>query len=173
MAETGLFCRGERVELLEGQFSCDWTALQQLASFSLYGARCAVGAEPASVPTYGEPGCGGYALARPFMSMKSRNPTTCWWSLKSPIAHRVLIIHSVSTAACCLSTGAGVPVWIINLVHDQTGVYLEPEGADYRVKNVCLCSPHKPRHFPDLSHTLVSLVQRSSTILTTVARCAR
>jgi len=26
--------------------------------------------------------------------------------------------------------------WIINLVHDQTGVYLEPEGADYRVKNV-------------------------------------
>jgi len=62
------------------------TLQQSLSSppfFLLYGARC-VGAEPASVPTYGEPGCGGARFSETF------------YEYEVPKPHNVLVVIEVA-----------------------------------------------------------------------------
>jgi len=134
MAETGLFCRGDRtvrrtiyaVTPIGRRHAA--ASLSSPPFFLLYGARCAVGAEPASVPTYGEP--------EPDVAVLRL------YEYEVPKPHNVLVVIEVADSTpgsnhtqcfdrrvkLLIYAGRASQSWIINLVHDQTEVYLEPEA---------------------------------------------
>lgn len=163
MAETGLFAEGERVELLEGRIYAVTpigrrhaaTVAKLTALLSPLQGRAVLWVQnPLQFPPYGEP--------EPDVAVLRFSET--FYEYEVPKPQDVLLVIEVADSTLGFDrrvklpiyAEAGVPeFWIINLVHDQTEVYLEPEGADYQVKHVVpFSSPISPRHFPDISLTL-------------------
>ena len=160
MAETGLFAEGERVELLEGRIYAVTpigrrhaaTVAKLTALLSPLQHRAVLWVQnPLQLPPYGEP--------EPDVAVLRFSET--FYEFEVPKPQDVLLVVEVADSTLGFDrrvklpiyAEAGVPeFWIVNLVHNQVEVYLEPEGADYKMQEVvAFGSPISPHHLPDIS----------------------